>query len=246
MQKINLFGMELADYSLKESVEILERFLHTGALNTILYISAKMLVGAGISAEQKKWIENIDLIRWSDPEILEQAGVKERGRIHEIETHEFIREFLKRLTRYRDPVYLLAETEEELERLQKDLLQLKPDLRIIGGSTDNTRTDMPIREMNIQSEDGRTAELINEINRLAPTAIISRMPFEHQERLMTEMRNYLNAEVWLALNYQMILNHEKFAPVKKLQNKWYFHAFSRLIMKYNHKKDDDQGAEESK
>jgi len=238
--------MELEDYSLKESVEILDRFLHTGALNTILYISAKMLVGAGISAEQKKWIENIDLIRWSDPEILEQAGLKERGRVHEIEAHEFIREFLKRLAHYNDPVYLLTESQEELERLQKDLLQLKPDLQIIGGGFDKTKPETQFKEISIQTDDGKTAELINEINRLAPTAIISRMSFEHQERLMTEKRNYLNAEVWLALNYQMILNDETFAPVKKLQNKWYFHAFSRLIMKYNHKKNGDQGAEESK
>lgn len=227
MQKINLFGMDLTDYSLRESLGILDRYLNNGALNTILYMSAKMLVGANISQEQKNWIEDIDLVIWSDAEILEHAGIKARNRIHEVENKEFMREFLKRLGKNKKPAYLLAESEEELERLKEDLLYLRGDLNIIGGSV------VDDEEMVVETD---IPNVINDINLLAPTAIISRISFERQEKFMVETRKFLNAEVWLALNNQMILNEDRPMRMHKLANKWYHVLFSRQIAKYNNLK----------
>lgn len=232
MQKINLLGMTLEDYSLRESVDILEKFLHNGALNTILYISAKMLVGASISAEQKQWIENIDMVRWSDAEILEQAGITGRNRVHEVETQEFFKEFLKKVGRGRFTIYLLTETEEDKKILKEDLLHQRPDLKIVG-------------EQAYESYQQDTAALINEMNSVAPKVIISRMSFDKQERLMVEARNFLNAEVWLALNYQMIVNEERPAKLKKFLNKWYHHSLFKLINRYEHHNDGLDSAEGS-
>ena len=61
MQKIDLFGMELVDHSLKEALWITDSFLKNGAPNTILFISAKMLVGAGGSDMQKEWEMKMDI-----------------------------------------------------------------------------------------------------------------------------------------------------------------------------------------
>lgn len=47
MQKINILGMSLTDYSFKEAIGITDRFLGNGSLNTILFVSAKILVGVG-------------------------------------------------------------------------------------------------------------------------------------------------------------------------------------------------------
>ena len=121
MQKINLPGMTLTDYSLREAIGITDRFLGSGSLNTILFISAKILVGAGVLAEQQEWIRDADLIIWSNAEIAKQAGIKAKDRIREVEDQDYIKEVLKRLGREKEPLYLLAESEEDLEKLEFDL-----------------------------------------------------------------------------------------------------------------------------
>lgn len=220
MQKINLFGMNLTDYSLRESISITDRFLGSGSLNTVLFISAKMLVGAGISSEQKTWIEDVDLIIWSDAEIIKQAGVKAKERIHEVENQEYIKEVLKRLGRGKKPLYLLAESEEELEKLKADLLYLREDLKIVGGGAVDTEWD------------GWEDEA-NRMNSLASAAIISRMEFTRQEKLMSDMKRFLNADIWLALNNQMILKDQGRFSFKKIWDRWYRLLFRKQLQSYN-------------
>lgn len=230
MQKIDLLGMKLTDYSLREAISITDRFLGKGSLNTILFISAKMLVGAGISEEQKAWIEAVDLVIWSDAEIVRQAGIKARERIHEVENQEYMKEVLKRLGRGKKPVYLLAESEEELEKLRGDILFLRQDLKIVGSGV-----------IDVEEE---WEDAANQINSVAPAAIISRMEFQRQEELMAETKQFLNADIWLALNNQMILNNQKVMPFKKLLNKWYHLLFQRQMMEYQNMEEQDKGKEQ--
>ncbi len=227
MQKINLFGMNLTDYSLREAISITDRFLGSGSLNTILFISAKMLVGAGISSEQKAWIEDVDLIIWSDAEIIKQAGVKAKDRIHEVENQEYIKELLKRLGRGKKPIYLLAESEEELEKLKRDLLHLREDLKIVGGGAADAEWD------------GWEDEA-NRMNNLVPAAIISRMDFARQEKLMSDMKRFLNADIWLALNNQMILNEQGRFSFKKIWVRWYRLLFRKQLQSYQQTKNPDK------
>lgn len=228
MQKINILGMSLTDYSLREAIGITDRFLGSGSLNTILFVSAKILVGAGISEKQKEWIEAADLVVWSDAEIVRQAGITAKGRIHEVENQEYLKEVLKRLERGRKPVYLLAKSEEELEKLEYDLRNAREDMNIVGKGV---------------AGDGQREwdDEANRINALAPVAVISRMPFERQAETVENMKNFLNAEIWLALDYEMVPDNGKVPLLRRLLGKWYHLAFQKLLSEYRHP--DRQGPE---
>ena len=230
MQRINLLGMNLTDYSLREAVGITDRFLGSGSLNTILFISAKILVGAGVDAKQQEWIGNADLIIWSDAEIVKQAGIKAKDRIHEVENQDYIKEVLKRLGRGKKPLYLLADSEEEVERLAFDLKLLREDLNIIGSGVVG-----PIQE--------EWDDEANRINDLAPAAVISRMQFERQARLMERMKKILNADVWIALDSQMGSGARKVSFLRKLLRKWYHHLFQRQLQEYHHTNKNEQDME---
>ena len=52
MQKINILGVELTDYSLKESLLRLDGYVRGGGLNTILYITTPVLIMAGENEEE--------------------------------------------------------------------------------------------------------------------------------------------------------------------------------------------------
>lgn len=229
MQKINLLGMNLTDYSLREAIGITDRFLGSGSLNTILFISAKMLVGAGISGEQKAWLEAGDLIIWSDAEIIKYAGISDRERIREVENEEYVKELLKRLGRGKKPICLLAESEEDVETLKEDLLYLRQDLKIVGSEVIGSGKEDP-------------EDAANRINSLTPSVIISRMEFEYQEKLMEEIKRFLNADVWIALNQQMILNGQGFF-LKKLWNKWYHHLFQKQLETWHDQQDQSEKQE---
>lgn len=165
MQKINLLGMTLTDYSLREAIGITDRFLGSGSLNTVLFISAKILVGAGVLAEQQEWIRDADLIIWSDAEIAKQAGIKAKERIHEVENQEYLKEALKRLGRGKKAVYLLAESEEDLDKLEFDLRLLREDLNIAGSGI-------------ISGIPEEWENEANRINVIAPAAVISWLQFD--------------------------------------------------------------------
>lgn len=219
MQKINMLGMNLTDYSLREAIGITDRFLGSGSLNTILFVSAKILVGAGVSEKQKEWIEAADLIVWSDAEIVRQAGIDAKNRIREVEEQEYLKEVLKRLRRGKKPVYLLAKSEEELEKLEYDLRSFKEELNIVGKGIAG----------DAQAQWDNEA---NRINGLAPVAIISRMPFEGQAEIVEKMKNFLNAEIWLALDYEMVPADRKVSLPRRILGEWYRHAFRRLLSEY--------------
>lgn len=221
MQKINILGMSLTDYSLREAIGITDRFLGGGSLNTILFVSAKILVGAGISAKQQAWIEGADLIVWSDAEIIRQAGITAKNRIHEVENQEYLKEILRRLGRGKKSLYLLGESEEELEKLEYDLKNFREDMNIIGKGIAGS----------IQTEWDDQA---NRINDFAPVAVISRMPFERQVEIVESMKNFLNAEIWLALDYEMLPADRKVPFWKKILSKWDHHVFQKLLAEYRH------------
>lgn len=218
--------MNLTDYSLREALGITDRFLGSGSLNTILFISAKILVGAGVLAEQQEWIRNADLIIWSDAEIVKQAGIKAKDRIHEVENQDYMKEVLKRLGRGKKPLYLVAESEEELEKLEADLKHVREDLIIAGGGV-------------IGSVPEEWDDEANRINDLAPTAVISRLHFERQARLMDRMKQILNADIWIALDHQMILGGRKMPFLWRLLRKWYHHLFQKQLLEYHHANGQD-------
>lgn len=221
MQKINILGMSLTDYSLREALSITDCFLEEGSLNTILFISAKILVGAGNSAEQQEWIAGADLIVWSDAEIVRRAGINAGERIHEVENQDYIKEVLKRLGRAGSPVYLLAESEEELERLEFDLRSSRDDLNIVGEDV-------------VGDVEAEWDSAANHINESAPTAVISRIPFERQARLMDRTKRFLNADIWLALDYEMLPDSRRASFPRRLLGKWYHLLFQRLLTEYHH------------
>ena len=158
---------------------------------------------------------------------MRQAGVRDRDRIHEVENQDYIKEVLKRLDRGKKPLYLLAESEEELERLEADLRAIREDLIVAGAGV--------VSGMQEEWDDEA-----NRINALAPAAVISRLQFERQGRLIEGMKKILNADIWLALDHQMVLGSKKVPFLRRLLSKWYHLLFQRQIQEYHEAREKEQ------
>ncbi|MCI9201263.1 MAG: WecB/TagA/CpsF family glycosyltransferase [Lachnospiraceae bacterium] len=219
MQKINILGVAITDYSLKESLIKLDSFIGGGGLNTILYVTTPMLIMAGENEEEKNEIEAMDMTLCGDADILKVAEIKSVSRLYEVENQVFLKEFLRRLVLGGGKVYLLAESEEEVDSLQGELENIQKDIQIVGKSV-------------IPDGGEGLEEIINWINDIAPIAVISRFPSGGQEKWMIEAKPFVNAEVWLGISKDMVLNGTKEPFRKKVSDKIYKKIFRRRINRF--------------
>ncbi len=223
MQKINILGIGLTDHSLKESLVILDGYVRNGGLNTILYVTTPMLIKAGSDEEEKNSIESMDMTLCGDADILRVAKIDSAGRLYEVENRVFFKEFLRRLVRGGRKVYLLDDSEEDMALLKAQLESYQRGI-LIGGSDLLTESDEDMEE------------IINRINDVAPTAIISRISSGRQEKCMARFKALINAGVWLGISKDMALGTGKESLRKRAADKVYRMIFRRRV---NHFKDEN-------
>ncbi len=220
MQKMDILGVALTDYSLRESLVMVDNYVRNRALNTILYVTTPMLILAGKDESEKARIESMDMTLCGDSDILRVAKIESKSRLYEIENLVFLKEFLRRIVRYDKKVYLLSDSEEDILKLKTELLTFQKGI-MIGG------------EWAIQDEAVDMEEIVNHINDIAPTVIISRMSLGRQEKWMAETKSLLNAEVWLGLSKDMKLGQSRESFQTRAMSKIYKKMFRNRINRYN-------------
>lgn len=219
MKKINVLGICLKDYTLKEALKNVDQYMQGRAVNTIAYISSKLLMAADGNDDWKTWIEAVDMTIFTETDILCIEGGISKNRVREIEENAFLIEFLKKAACENRSIYLLSDTQEKLTKLQENICRLQENLLI---------EDAAVLEF-MESAD----MLINEINDWAPDIIISNLPSPRQERLMYEDKMKINARVWLALSEESMdgIGHQSIwrRLLRRIETK----TFRKIAEKYH-------------
>lgn len=219
MNKINILGINIKDYTLKEAVKNYDAYMKNGVLNTIGYISSKLLImAANGSEEQREWIESLDMTICMEPDILCTEKEISRGRAREIEENAFLAAFLQRAVRERRSICLMAHTKECAEELQAELEQFQAGLRITG--------------IAVLTQEESIDAFINEVNDLVPDIIISRLPLLWPEQLMYENKKKINAKIWLSLPEGGRLGIGRKGGEKRFMKYIYGKVFQKQVEKY--------------
>lgn len=219
MRKFSILGVSLSDYTAREALKLADRYLHSGALNTLTYITAQTLGQAAKNEQERALLEETDLTFCVEPDILEAAGIAGTGRVREIEERAFLREFLKRLGRQQEGIFILGDTLEQAQEFRELLLEQQENLRIVACRG--------YAEFDAQRE-----RLMNEINGVAPAVIISRMTWPVDLELMHAGRKFLNAEIWLSLPEKKFPGQSQPAFFTKIRKK----IFQKRVNEYNQEK----------
>ena len=190
IRKKNILGTELTLYRLHEALEKTRFFSDNGTLNTIQYISVRMLTQASRSDEYRSVLESMDLVFCAETDILRAAGISSRSRLYEIEKSLYFEEFCKMIQDRKLQVYALTDTPEHQITLQ-DFLSMQLE------STAFTTHLMDVDKCRAATT--ALEILANEINEVAPAIILSWLPLPYQMQLMQELKPYLNATIWLGL-----------------------------------------------
>ncbi|MBO5094863.1 MAG: WecB/TagA/CpsF family glycosyltransferase [Lachnospiraceae bacterium] len=231
MRKINILGLNLQDYTLREKMRLAEGYLRGGALNTIACVSAKMLMRAGEDTQQKEWLEAMDVIVYCDKDILDAAGITAHNRLREVENNSFLKEFCKKIAREKRTVYLLADSNETMELLENGLLQLQESVRVA-----------PVGRSILRNEEteSSTDTVVNEINDKAPNVILSLMEYPKQEAFVFCNKNRINADLWLGLQKENLLLYEDYKGIRALMKGLQRKIFQRKVHQYENQEKAEQ------
>lgn len=201
IKQIQLLGMTIPNYSLREELQLAQDALRDERLRLLLTVSMQSLIKVSSSESQqvKECVEQADLIVVEDPEILSVAGINSSQRIREAEDHLFFTELLKRLQRGQQQVYLVASKNAALEKIREILRERYEKLHIVG-------------QYSIEDYPDDLDRMINEINSAAPDVIISVMPTPQQEEFLVANRSKLLAKLWYGLgeNYGLLMEKKGF------------------------------------
>lgn len=219
MQKINLLDIQLKDRYIRESLGMAEQFLQKGAAHIILYLTAPVLLEAGREDSVKAWIEAADLTLWGDTETLKAAEITAKNRYKEVTEKEFIKAFLGRMAKGHRSILVLSDTMEHAEALKRELIELQDAVTIVG-------------TMELADAEEDTDKLINDINIIAPTTIIARMPFSMQQKWLSKSRAYINTGIWIGLPEDYSCIWKKEMPVEKIGKRLLNVLFNRKVHKY--------------
>jgi len=186
LKKLNILGLELDNYTVREAMMNVERYLDNNEFNMIETITMSMIEKSMQDATMLDCLQSLDLAVIGEKEILTAAGEQSYQRIRETCDNDFFHEFMKRIIRNKKTVYLLSETNEEIEKLKHFLEDEYDRIQIVGSYA-------------IQDCPGDLDAIINAVNAESPTVALSVLHSPTQEHFLLDCKGKLDVKVWYGL-----------------------------------------------
>lgn len=200
---IEVMGIRLDCLTAKETMVRAMQFMENDSVDIIEILSMDVLMKNSEDEQWKALIQAFQLALPGDQETLRAAGINDRGRLKETGDRTFFRLFMKYLQKNHNKTFLLAETEEELDRAERALGRYVRDLKLTGKW--------------LLSDDGREENVVNEINGTETDCILSFLPSPYQEQFIDRNKALLSAKVWFGCGAVLGQEQEKRLPTGRIR-----------------------------
>lgn len=183
-ERIRVLDVNIDNCSAKQAMKASVEYMGTAVTNVVELVTIEALLYAKDEPAFKSAIEQSDLVLPGQKEILEAAGVGEGRCLQDIEAHTYLRMYLKYLHKNHCRVYLLVETDGELDALTTCFashyrgIQLAGAAKVAGGS-------------------GSDDMLVNAINGGEVDSVIAILSPPVQEEFIARNRSLIDARMWL-------------------------------------------------
>ena len=185
-KKIDIMGIGLDNYTVRESMRQVENYLSNDVLNTIENISMQMLIASETDPVVHNVISELDLSVIGEKEILKAADADSMQRVQETEQNDFSYEFYRRIERNKRSIFVLGQTEEDVQKVKAELQEAFPKLILAG-------------EYALENCVGNLDAVINEMNATTPDVIVSILPSPLQEHFFAEHKDKMSATIWFGM-----------------------------------------------
>lgn len=183
-ETICVLDVKIDNCSAKQAMKASVEYMSTAATNVVELVTIETLMSAKDKPDLRKAIEQSDLVLPGQEEILEAAGVTDTRRIQEMRAQVYLKMYLKYLHKNHSRVYLLAETDEEVDRLTACLFSRYRGIQVAGAA--KVAPGAAMDDM-----------LVNAINGGEVDSVIAVLSSPVQEEFVARNRSLINARMWL-------------------------------------------------
>ncbi len=186
VKKIDILGISIDNYTVREALLQLDTFLSSTALNIIETVTVEKILLSGTNPRIGECLGQADLTLIGDKELLagkEQASVQ---RIREIRNNEFLYEMIRRVVRNQKRVFLLAMTRAEVDKMQA----------FFEGESDRFKIEGSYA---LEECGGDLDAIVNEINSTTPDIVVSAMTSPFEEEFILEHKDKLSLSIWFGM-----------------------------------------------
>ncbi|MBQ9505471.1 MAG: WecB/TagA/CpsF family glycosyltransferase [Lachnospiraceae bacterium] len=186
MRQIELLGLKLQDYSVREAMRLLHVYVNDDVCNKIDFVTHELLLSASENPELADYIQGADMTVFASSDILEAANMSGRAREREIESNLFLKGMLRKFSKEKRGIYSITSSEEAAEALKTELLGINEGLKFCGGSV-------------AQTVDADMDSIVNDINSVIPDVVVIRLPAGMGEKFMAVNSMKINSRLLVSL-----------------------------------------------
>lgn len=221
---VKILGVDVDMMSNDVFLEKMNEYLSDDRLDVILFASTDMLNKAAEDEEYRLLIEKAELLLPGEEALLttHHVDVLQAGGM--VVSCRSLGMMLENLTKQDMTVYVIAESEAGVQKLQDYCRSIQPEICLVGSC--------------VYDSDREDAAVVNEINSRTPNMILLDLPTGVQEQWIMAHSSLLNARLCVAIGgvAGLIFAEQKEPPawVGKLHLEG---AYSRLVREQSVKKD---------
>lgn len=185
IKEIDVAGIPLDNYSVRELSMILERELSKPGFHTIEEVNTDTLMLTASDDLVRKALLAMEHTVISEAAILEAVNAGTYQRRREVEHHDFFYEIMRLFERNHKKICLLGVEESRTLAMEEKLCGLFPRCTMVSFA--------------LELYEGAADALVNEINAATADVILSILPSPLQEHFFMENRDKLSANLWYGI-----------------------------------------------
>ena len=166
IEKMNIFDVEIPILTAKEAMIRAMQYLESESVDTIELVSMDMLMKERENAQWKEQINALTMLLPENTEILKAAEIENEKLFRETEENVFLKMFMKYMQKNHKKIFLLADSEENLGKVETVLSRHNRGIRITG-------------QMVVSENEEQIQDAINAINGTETDCIFSEIGRAH-------------------------------------------------------------------
>lgn len=216
---IEVFGLMLETYTVRENMQFFEEFINSEELNIVTVVSSYMLMAALNDEELKDFIKNTDLRVIGDSVIYEVMDDNFEQQYGQIKKQELEEQFLKCLIRKKKRVYFLGYSEEQIKRFDSYMQDNYPDLIIAGTFGEGIEED-------------KVEHIINQINSADVDVLLLNFHSPEQENFIRKNKHLIHAKLCICMGDGIRSRYPMGVRISKIKGLLDQTLFKRKVLKY--------------